>query len=104
MSYEIVLNADIYDTLEFVAQVYGGIGRELYSNDKNEPVCIYGCAHFVDNSLFGPMRNELALVGVRTSDNDDAVLSINRSRRRRKDKRVPFADLCDALHIVRGDS
>jgi hypothetical protein len=91
MTAERVLPRDVYDTLEFSALVYGGMGAgRAYDWPKNDrPWCPLGHA---DNAgipwdLFWPHR-------ITAIENDDAL--------GQREKRVPFRQWCKRLNVVRG--
>jgi hypothetical protein len=103
-----VLPADIYDALEFVAVAQGGIGGGFYGSGPN-PICIYGCANFLDTGDAqcregAGVRDAIKEARISADANDRAVARINQARKRAKEQRVPFAALCKEMHIVRGDS
>lgn len=97
-----VLSADVYDTIEFVAHVHGGIGAGSWYSGY-APVCLVGCAEFA-----GIMASHLDLASDYglpfEHENDAAVKAINRRRRRHANTRVPFELLCQELGIVRGEA
>lgn len=99
MSEQRVLPADVYDTLEFSALAFGGIGAGLWSDNDGQPVCIQGHA-LVDGSVFSCVsRARLSIV-----TNDTAVAQINKRRGREPEARVTWKEYTRELNIVRGDS
>jgi hypothetical protein len=97
-----VLDADVYDTLEFVAEAFGGIGAFAW-NEGDCPLCVVGCATFA-----GIMPHEAELADeygvVEESDNDDVVRRINvrLGNLQAVGDRVPFELWRQELCIVRG--
>jgi hypothetical protein len=100
-----VLPADVYDTLEFSALVYGGIGR-LYWHERGDvyaaPVCIRG--HAITADPTDEVRRVLDRAEIFCSDSDHAVGVINDRKGRDRSARVAFQEWCAELGIVRGES
>lgn len=118
---ERVLAADLYDTLELVALVYGGIGGGAFfkgdasmSDPGAEPCCVHGLARLAPDVHAWLDREEireaLFSAGIGYSVNDHAVRRIN--YRKGEDEtanvltsrmpRVTFAEWCAELNVVRG--
>ena len=92
-----VLPADVYDTLEFSALVYGGIGRDLYWDYNDTPCCIHGHAMMAAGSAswinsLNPIVIALRDAGIHEKLNDRAV----------GDDRISFRTWCRRLNVVRG--
>lgn len=107
-----VLPADVYDTLEFSALVYGGVGAWKRRDEKDAPYCLFGHAAFVQvrdpGTWYGaPLATTLERCGLFVGSNDSAVVAINRRKGRRpKDRgtRVTWREYIRETNIVRGDS
>ena len=111
---ERVLPADVYDTLEFEALAFGGIGAGWFADlggvnvedhqgslpwldeEGAAPYCVYGMA-----SGSGEMHNALVEAEIFVTDNDSAVARINARLGRRSQARVPFDLWCEELNVVR---
>jgi hypothetical protein len=100
-----VLPADVYDTLEFTALAFGGIGRGIwYIYDMSDrivaPVCYIGHVEFAEDR-----SNEMTYRkhGIGITDNDRAVLHINERLGRSPNTRVTFKAWCKELNVVRGN-
>jgi hypothetical protein len=108
MSEPIVLPADVYDTLEFSALVFGGIGADRcwdYSAsgpdaDDIVPVCIRGHAVCADDAE--DIGSALDRIGIYFKENDEIVRSVNRRLSREPNDRVPFDEYVREGNIVRG--
>lgn len=120
----IVLDADVYDTLELVALAYGGIGAGewfkgdgMRNDDDAVPCCVHGMAMLAIGytSEFEPASHAFVLeealgdAGIKYNNNDRAVRNINMRRGRATMStpafalaRVPFAEWCAELNVVRG--
>lgn len=103
-----VLPADVYDTLELSALVWGGIGADAYHDDRGCPLCVYGHAY----SAVGPGETSTpasvlsAFTNSRpisTGNNDHAVHAINRRKGTHLRARVTFEEWCAELNVIRGD-
>lgn len=108
MSEQRVLPADVYDTLELSALVYGGIGgAEMFERDDSTvPICLMGHAGAAQNTCWAydsPMWQAIHKAGVGVTANDYAVRTINTRRGRPPYARVPFKAWTKELRIVRGD-
>jgi hypothetical protein len=104
------MDPDVYDTLELVAEAYGGIGGGSY-HDGDGPCCSLGIAAFAsaDHLMSGPVSEELMRLCIFETENDAAVrrvtgvsghiygLDLTRAGR------IPFSDWCAALGVVRGE-
>lgn len=118
-----VVPANQYDTLEFAALAFGGIGGGDWfgfageDNDLlNGPICVNGLAVSAGivpekkKSVYGDyfIRNEPseAVKGLTVQANDDAIDSLQLAGIGAEDAegewRVPFPAYCKALNIVRG--
>lgn len=108
-----ILDADVYDTLEFVAETVGGVGRGLFFAERLDgsgrfvtddacPVCIHGCGYVAVDGASAPVNRELDRVGIGYGTNDDAVARINARLGRHRDARVPFELWRQELCVVRG--
>lgn len=98
-----VLDANAYDALEFVAEMFGGIGGGSYGDTEKYPCCGYGCAYFAEGPVVGSVSGALARAGITTSTNDEAVRAINRRLGVVPiSSRVPFELWRQQLGIVRG--
>jgi hypothetical protein len=113
------LPADVYDTLEFIALMYGGIGRGSYwsyswlgADNEPRPLCVYGLAieateqdGLSGNPFRNPVAKALAAVGISVLMNDTAVKDILERREISTGAaRVPFEDWCAELGVVRGET
>jgi hypothetical protein len=100
-----VLPADVYDTLEFSALVYGGIGAGWTVDSAGIPLCVIGHADQAveDDWMDGPVVCALWCVGMSGSVNDGAVGRINERKGAPENTRVTFAEWCEELGIVRGE-
>lgn len=117
--------ANIYDTLEFAALAFGGIGAgEWYrqkrakvqghfgtytskSDDETCPVCVNGLlvACGVDGAAQWGRKPMKALDLIDAQDNDKAVRKLQRNGFGKKVQgvsRVPWPAYCATLNIVRG--
>lgn len=103
-----VLPADVYDTLELSAYAYGGVGGFWMWDYRYAPCCILGHAVFAvppmkENPVVGAL-DRLHFSANLIAANDRAVRSVNtRKGRKRPNARVPFADWCAELGVVRGE-
>lgn len=99
-----ILPADAYDTLEFSALAYGGIGAGHYFDPKHEdmPLCAIGHFHAAERS-WGMAECAFRNLGLSGNDSDLAVEAINRRRKVRPlRRRVPFRLWARELGIERG--
>jgi hypothetical protein len=95
MTKQIVLPADVYDTLEFSALVYGGIGSGTW-REGGRPVCYVGhlaCAGVIASEMF-----ESEPFGINEEMNDEAVAGAFGLVA----PRIPFVEWCKRLNVVRG--
>lgn len=110
---KIVMPADLYDTIEFAALAFGGIGagRDFEPDEELRcPVCVHGLARVAGAETTadgGYLPNELNIqledLGIGRVQNDIAVEAINRRRGGRPtDARVTFRAWAKELNIVRG--
>lgn len=112
-----VLPADIYDTLEFSALAFGGIGAgPIFTYGPRAepcPVCAHGHLQLADGSDAQTAMNRwlddegvsatLIKADIWGRDSDLAVEGINLRRDRRNiQARVTFEEWCAALDVVRG--
>lgn len=108
-----VMDPDVYDFLEFSAEVYGGIGAYRdFSTFTGEvcPACIWGHGieatglNYIDRRK-NPVLDELQRLRIFRGNNDSAVSRI-RSRHENalgsRPDRVPFAEWAPELGVVRG--
>jgi hypothetical protein len=122
-----VMHPDVYDTLEFGALAFDGIGaaKDFATDDFgiqydfNCPVCVWGLAavaeetdeniplsiHHYGDTLNNPVGQELLRLGIFRSTNDMAVVAVN-TRKHSPDLtgRVPFKPWAKELGIVRGNA
>lgn len=101
-----VLPADVFDTLEFSALVYGGIGggstREI---DGVTPLCAYGHGYAATGPDDSTIFHALANAGLSASHNDTAVQRVNARRGEQYSyARISFENWCKELGVVRGES
>ena len=99
-----VLPADVYDTLEFSALVFGGIGRLAWracGPHGTVPLCALGHATVADPT--DTMRRALHAADIFAAENDAAVLSINLRKNSPRSARVSFGEWCKELNVIRGD-
>jgi hypothetical protein len=101
-----VLPADVYDALELSAEAYGGVGVHHWFEDvagENIPCCIQGHGFFVDNGYGDVLR---ALTSA-FDGHSFSVVSANDGcftiEERTAKARIPFAEWCDRLNVVRGE-
>lgn len=109
-----ILDADVYDTLEVMAEMMGGFGAGSAFDGDNRPLCPHGAGWFAcdvgndgeyvygGDALIGPVSRALFDVGITGAESDRAVLEINRRRGERYSARVPFELWRQELCIVRG--
>jgi hypothetical protein len=100
-----VLDKDVYDTLEFSALVYGGIGARAWLDRKDTPFCIGGHADLASDAFRDDYLTISAALGNGFIDaNNAAVHAINRRKGRKDiDARAPWEEYCAELNIVRGE-
>lgn len=105
----ITLQKDIFDTLDLVALVYGGVGAaaDYDYGTENKPCCIHGLAAEAEGVPWPlPSEVETALVtaGIGRKKNDEAVRAINARKGANPHARVDFiTEYCPELGIVRGE-
>lgn len=108
-----VFPADVFDTLEFSALAFGGIGAGRYFERERDsinrasaldrPVCAIGHAHAVDPTR--EVEDTVRRVNIHGDVSDAAVKAINARRGVTPRKsRVSFTDWCAELGVVRGES
>lgn len=110
-----VIPADVYDTIEFVALAYGGIGRGVFARSADGahvsghdpqahyPVCAYGIAQYAGvDDPYPSCLSEYLWLGIGTDENDRAVAAINRRKGRFTNARVTFREWAKELGVVRG--
>lgn len=103
-----VLPPDVYDTLEFSALAFGGIGGErttvtsTLGIDGSDPVCAYG--HIRNADCDSGSSVALWRADIDMSASDCAVMRINRRKGRFRLDRVSFQEWCEELGVVRGES
>jgi hypothetical protein len=102
-----ILPADVYDTLEFSALAFGGVGGVIYfdydalDRSARSPRCIHGHASAATNPesdyfcTDNPISSALVRVGIFSQENDAAVGLANR---------ISFKTWCRRLGVVRGES
>jgi hypothetical protein len=100
-----ILPADVYDTLELSALAYGGIGAGHYFDygdltRPKAPRCAFGHAYLATTTsgrAFDWAENQLTdaltMADISPQDNDAAVGAA---------ERIPFAEWCRRLNVVRG--
>lgn len=104
-----VLPADVFDTLEFSALAFGGIGPYAVMR-AGRPCCAYGHAAFACGEIVvssgeaktTEMGAALWRCGVGVVANDTAVVDINERAGRDLKRRVSFAAWCDEMGVERG--
>jgi hypothetical protein len=94
MTKQIVLPADVYDTLEFSALAYGGIGSGEWWHG-GAPVCYVGHLNFA--GVISAVWNS-APFGIDEEMNDVAVAGKFGEVR----PRISFSEWCKRLNVVRG--
>lgn len=105
----IVVDPDVYDTLELSALAFGGIGRVYYCENGHQfghepdavPRCIVGHGRVagipsVNHGLPGTLFS--------SEDNDTAVARINQRLGKRSSSRVSWRAYCAERNIIRGDA
>lgn len=113
-----VLDADIYDTMELVAEAYGGIGadRTHESYIDQIPLCLNGFCEFVTgssrlfyNSAACTLLKDFDAIGITYMQNNRAVY--NRLGFKGREaysvpaaslRRISWAEWCEELGVVRG--
>jgi len=106
-----VLPADVYDTIEFSALAFGGIGGSFLLEgvgDDAVPYCAWGHAIRAEVPDIDTMPNlfkrACEFFPLSIADNDSAVQRINaRKGVRERNARVTFAEWAKELNIVRGE-
>lgn len=109
-----VLPADVYDTLEFSALAFEGIGSwNVYARpapslpaDPNYTCCIIGHAIVAadDDSQDNPIVRTLDTAQIDVIKNDKAVNEINQRKGVSDlDARITFQEWCKELNVVRGE-
>ena len=93
----IALPADVWDTLELSALVYGGIGAGV-SSDASGPVCAIG--HAVIGGI--PLDEVFHLPLMDSGANDSAVVRVNERRKRPRNSRVAWDLFATERGWVRG--
>lgn len=105
----IILPADVFDTYEFLCEVFGGVGGGWYWAGPQEPLCVSGFRYFLANeNSFGQESwgrpYDLLEYGISSTENDEAVEAINRRKGSPNiHARVSWAEYCEELNIVRGE-
>lgn len=105
-----VLPADVYDTLEFSALVFGGIGAGAVYDyevaDQNIPYCVLGHAIAATDDrraeqIMGPLRR----AEIDVLQNDAAVEAVNARKGARSPSwaRISFSEWRAQLGVVRGN-
>lgn len=107
-----VLPADVFDTLQFSALAFGGIGAGVVYRREDvalplalkAPYCIIGHAIVAadQDTNDNPIVNALESIGIGVLENDNAVRRINERRSKDPESRVPFTPWRKELNIVRG--
>ena len=127
-----VMHPDVYDTLEFGALAFGGIGAAQdfehtfdFRSNINCPVCVWGYTataeenadsfgdfmdrHGSDGELRNPIARELQRLVIWRSTNDTAVSNINAKRSKAGAPyydpwaRVTFKKWAKEIGVVRGN-
>lgn len=116
MEEQMILPADVYDALEFAAEVEGGVGMATML-DKGCAVCGYGLA-WLAGILEVPKKDQkteemIALALYTHSDkrslpftyaqSDNAVSKVINRRKLYSDDRIPFAAWAKELGLIRGE-
>lgn len=100
-----VLPPDVYDTLEFVAEVHGGVGGGRFNDSGGNPLCIVGLRNFAitadEVTEWCELGKGARLVAM---ESDRAVHAINQRLGTAPYNRVTFAQWCEELRLVRGES
>ncbi len=95
-----VLDAATYDYLMDRAEKYGGVGAggmfDYPEVGHPSPLCIYGLADHASAITTSHHRMALLRVGIVPSTNDMAVGGY--------DRRIPFAEWCRRLDVVREEA
>lgn len=105
------MRADVYDTLELVAEMAGGVRSETFTTDGgNTPCCLHGMAAFAfDGPEFhgprpgNPLSAALKKVGITYDENDRAVRKVQKALGLPElwSQPVPFRALMRELNVVR---
>lgn len=127
-----VLPADVYDTMELIAEKFGGIGADrthVYDNDKfldekaaskgkgpDKPLCLIGfCEYAVNSQQWLPEYEEFTrnfrLLGITYRENNRAVYnrlglpiySTYLVEYEQDPRRISWQDWCEELGVVRGE-
>lgn len=116
-----IMHPDVYDTLEFGALAFGGIGAGNdfpyllgVGNDYNCPLCVWGFAAVAEEEVLSelddfsnqsnPIVRELSRLSIYRSTNDAAVTRVNERRHQNTTTRVAFKSWAEELGVVRGTS
>lgn len=108
MTTQRVLNKDVYDTLEFSALAFGGIGGgSMFDCDETGavevPFCAVGHLRFFSGDTDVEYVTTKGGAGaISVWENDAAVREINRRRRAFPGARVTFKQWCKELNVIRG--
>lgn len=113
------MNADVFDTMDLISQVFGGIGAgPVWENNAADehlpncaPWCMLGAGIFAENTdedLFHTkIAQEFVRAGVTVSNlaymhsTDILVLQINRNKGVSDNARVSWPEFCAEYNIVR---
>jgi hypothetical protein len=100
------MRANVYDTLELVAESVEGVGSDDFFNG-DKPCCLHGMAAYGANkddhipSGNNPIRRELRRLGITYDENDKAVDRVRSRLGLTAGSRVPFAEVMRELSVVR---
>lgn len=98
-----VLPAQVFDYLELAALAFGGIGGGyLYDDSDVVPFCVWGYA-YGDDGGEPIVVDALNAAQISLGMNDIAVEAVNARRGRDRGARIPFAQWCLELGVVRGE-
>lgn len=101
MRTQVVLPADVYDTLEFSALVFGGIGHSHSLDGDGSPLCAVGHCIIADGRSGDMMKAVILAV---EQDHGGPVSLWNDSGFLPSEGRISFDDWCARLNVLRGDS
>lgn len=91
----ITLPAEAFDILQASAAKYGGMGWGLCYDGKRNPLCMLGHLEYAGYDGWRGFP-------IGTVENDQAIVAIQERTNLMRYERVPFADWCAELGVVRG--